>query len=279
MTVGEALRAATKRLGAGWARDEAEILMAHGLGVSRSAMLLAHMRDPAPPAFTAMLARRLADEPVAYIVGEAEFYGRRFKVTSDVLIPRADSETTLAAALEAAPGPRRVLDCGTGSGILLLSLLAERPEARGVGVERSEDALVIASGNACALGVDDRAELRLADWSAPGWTDGLGQFDLIVANPPYVEDDAELDRSVREYEPRGALFAGPDGLDAYRNLIPQLPARLAPGGAAVLEIGHRQADAVTALAEASSFDTALHHDLAGRPRALTLVRKGLAKAA
>lgn len=277
MTVGEALREAATRLGTGWARDEAEMLMAHALGVSRSAMLLGHMRDPAPSAFEAMLARRLADEPVAYIIGETEFYGRRFAVSPAVLIPRSDSEATLAAALDACPSPQRVLDCGTGSGCLLLSLLAERPEAHGVGIDRSAEALAVAAGNAAALGVEARAELRLDDWDTPGWASDLGAFDLVIANPPYIEDNAQLDPSVRDHEPAGALFAGPDGLEAYRALIPQLPALLTPDGVAVLEIGSRQAEAVAALAAASGFAAALRHDLAGRPRVLTLSRKSLAK--
>lgn len=277
MTVGEALRDATARLGTDWARDEAEMLMAHALGVTRSAMLLGHVRDRAPAMFDSMLARRLADEPVAYIIGETEFFGRRFAVTPAVLIPRGDSETTLAAALEAVPAPRRILDCGTGSGCLLLTLLAERPGARGIGIDRSPAALAVAAANAAALAVAERAEMRCADWTLPNWREGLGTFDLVVANPPYVEDDAQLDVSVREHEPAGALFAGPDGMEAYRTLMPQLPTLLAPAGAAVLEIGHRQAEAVTALAALAGFAVTLRHDLAGRPRALILVQKGLAK--
>lgn len=276
-TVAEALRAATARLAADWARDEAEMLMAHALGVSRSAMLLGHMRDPAPEAFDALVERRLRHEPVAHIVGAAEFYGRRFKVTPDVLIPRGDSEATLVAALEAAPAPRRILDCGTGSGILLLSLLAERSAATGVGIDRSPAALAVAAGNARALGLEQRAELHHADWTAPGWADALGRFDLVVANPPYVEDHAELDPSVRDFEPAGALFAGPEGLDDYRVLVPQLPALLTPHGVAVLEIGWRQAEAVSAIAAASGFEARLRRDLADRPRALILTQKGLAK--
>lgn len=275
MTVAEALYGATALLGTDWARDEAEILMAHALGVTRSAMLLGHMRASVPAKFDSMLARRLADEPVAYILGEAEFFGRRFKVNPDVLIPRADSETTLSAALDAVPSPRRILDCGTGSGCLLLSLLAERPGADGVGIDRSAPALAVAADNAAALGLANRVELREADWSARGWADDLGTFDLVIANPPYVEDDAGLDRSVRDHEPAGALFAGRDGLDAYRALIPQLPALLSPDGIAVLEIGYRQADAVTALAEASGFIATLRCDLGDRPRALTLSRRDL----
>lgn len=276
MTVGEAIRAAAARLGNDWARDEAEMLMAHALGCSRSAMLLGHMRDPAPPAFHALLERRLAHEPVAYIVGEVEFHGRRFRVSRDVLIPRGDSETIVRAAMEAIPAARRILDLGTGSGCLLLTLLAEWPEARGTGIDRSPAALAVAQGNARSLGVADRAALVEGDWASSGWADGLGTFDLVIANPPYVEDDAELDASVRDYEPAGALFAGPDGLDAYRVLIPQLPGLLDAEGVAVIEIGYRQAAAVAAIAGAAGFAAGLRRDLAGRDRALVLRIKGLA---
>lgn len=272
MTVADALREAAARLGTDWARDEAEILMAHALGTTRSAMVLGQMRDAAPASFAAMIERRLADEPVAYILGETAFYGRRFAVSPDVLIPRGDSETTLLAALEAAPGAHRILDCGTGSGCLLLSLLAENPAASGVGIDSSDAALAIAAVNAEALAVSERVRLLAADWEAPGWADGLGLFDLIVANPPYVEEHAVLDASVRDFEPHGALFAGSDGLAAYRRLVPQLPALLTPNGTAVLEIGHAQAASVTAIAQAAGFAVRLRHDLAGRDRALILDR-------
>lgn len=277
MNVSDALREATARLGTDWARDETEMLMAHALGVSRSTMLLSHMRDEVPESFGAMIARRLAHEPVAHILGAADFYGRRFTVTPDVLIPRGDSETVVATALEACPAPQRVLDCGTGSGCLLLTVLAERPGASGVGIDRSAAALAVARANAAALGVADRAILREGDWTRSGWSEGLGVFDLVIANPPYVEDTAKLDASVRDYEPAGALFAGPEGLDDYRMLIPQLPALLAPGGVAIVEIGWRQAEAVSAIAEAAGLSAALHRDLADRPRALVLTQKGLAK--
>lgn len=278
MTVAEALRDATAHIGVDWARDDTEMLMAHALGVSRSALLLRHMRDPAPEKFAAMLERRLAHEPVAYITGEAEFYGRRFAVTPDVLIPRGDSETVVAAALEACPAPRRVLDCGTGSGCLLLTVLAERPDVQGVGIDRSGSALAVARDNSASLELAARVTMQEADWTQPGWSDGFGTFDLLLANPPYVEDDAELDPSVRDHEPAGALFAGPDGLDAYRVLVPQLPVLLAPDGIAVVEIGWRQAEAVSAIAAEAGFSAALRRDLADRPRALILSRKGLAKA-
>lgn len=272
ITVAKALREATARLGTDWARDEAEMLMAHALAVSRSAMLLVHMRDPIPAGFAALLERRLAHEPIAYITGETEFFGRTFKVSPDVLIPRGDSEAVLLAALEAAPEARRILDCGTGSGCLLLSLLAERPDACGIGIDHSPAALAVAAENAEALGLGGRAELREADWTHPGWAADLGRFDLVIANPPYVEDEAELDASVRDHEPHGALFAGPEGLDAYRVLIPQLADLLTPAGIAVLEIGWRQGEAVAEIAADAGFTCTLRHDLAGRPRALIVVR-------
>lgn len=272
MTVAEALRAAAERLAAtsDTARLDAELLMAHALGTSRSELLLRHMRDPAPAAFFDMTGRRADEEPVAYITGAQEFFGRTFAVSRAVLIPRADSETTVAAALEAAPGARRVLDCGTGSGALLLTLLAELPEARGIGIDRSPEALAIAHANVTALGLAERAELRQADWNAQGWADGLGRFDLVIANPPYVEDTAQLDRTVDAFEPHGALYAGPEGLEDYRALVPQLATLLEPGGRGVLEIGHAQADAVAAIAADAGFAATPRRDLAGRPRALIL---------
>jgi len=271
-TVAEALREATRRLEAvsDTARLDAELLMAEALGVSRSEMLLRRTGAAAPDGFGALIDRRLTHEPVAQILGRKEFYGREFRVGRDVLTPRADSETTVAAALESGPDATRILDCGTGSGALLLTLLAELPAATGVGVERSAAALSVAEDNAAHLGLDHRVEWRCADWHDPLWREGLGRFDLIVANPPYVETGAELDPSVREFEPAGALFAGPDGLDDYRALVPQLPALLEPGGVAVLEIGASQAEAVSHIAAAAGFGSELRRDLGGRARALVL---------
>ena len=262
-------------------RLDAELLMAHVLGTTRTAMLLNAMRDPVPAGIAALVLRRLAHEPVAYILGTQDFFGRTFHVEPGVLIPRADSETTVLAALCACPAPRRVLDCGVGSGALLLSVLAERPGAMGIGIDRSRVAIEIAGKNAMALALQGDWSMQLADWTEPGWTADLGKFDLILANPPYVEAGAELEPQVRDHEPPGALFAGRDGLDAYRVLIPQLPALLEADGVAVLEIGQSQAEAVTALAEASGFAATLHRDLAARPRALSLrigaIKKPLGK--
>jgi release factor glutamine methyltransferase len=272
VTVAAALRDAAARLGptSDTARLDAELLMAHALGSSRSDMLLRHMQEEAPPAFPDLLRRRMAHEPVAHITGETEFYGRPFRVTRDVLVPRADSESVVEAAFSACPAPARVLDLGTGSGILLLTVLAEWPAAQGVGTDRSPTALAVAGDNAERLGLADRAQMLKRDWTVPGWADGLGTFDLVLSNPPYVEDDAALEPAVREHEPAGALFAGPEGLDDYRCLVPQLRALLAPGGGAVLEIGASQAAAVGALAEAEGFACKVRQDLGGRDRALIL---------
>lgn len=276
MIVSAALREATARLAAtsDTARLDAEVLMAHALGVTRSDLLVRHMDQPEPAAFTALVERRALHEPVAYIVGSQEFFGRPFAVTPATLIPRADSESVVEAALAACPAPARVLDCGTGTGALLLTVLAECPAATGVGIDRSTAALAVAQANAAALDLAACARMIAADWHQPGWAERLGTFDLILANPPYVEEDAPLDPDVARFEPAGALFAGPDGLDDYRVLIPQLPALLAPGGVAVLEIGHTQAPAVAEIAAAAGFLAEVRPDLAGRPRAVLLRRSG-----
>jgi len=273
-TVADALREGARRLEAvtDTARLDAELLMAKALGASRSEVLLRHMDDAEPDLFAGLVTRRLAHEPVAQILGRKEFYGREFRLSRDVLIPRADSETTVAAALEVCPADARILDCGTGSGALLLTLLAELPGASGVGIDRSLAALAVAADNAARLGLADRADMRLGDWHETDWRPGLGSFDCVIANPPYVESGAELDRSVREFEPAGALFAGPDGLEDYRVLVPQLPGLLAPGGMAVLEIGAGQAEAVSAIAAETGFRSELRRDLGGRARALILAQ-------
>jgi release factor glutamine methyltransferase len=272
VSVGEAIRTATERLApvSDTARLDAELLMAHALGLTRSEMLLRALRDPAPEGFAALVARRAEHEPVAYITGAAEFYGLTLTVTPATLIPRGDSETLVEAALEHAGEHGRAIDLGTGSGALLLALLANRPGWEGVGIDASPDALAVAAANAAALGLDRRSVWHMRDWRIPGWADGLGTFDLILCNPPYVEADAALDRQVREFEPAGALFAGPDGLDDYRVLIPQLRALMKPEAAAILEIGANQAEAVGTLAAASGFAVDLRRDLAGRARALLL---------
>lgn len=272
MTLAEAIRASTERLAAtsDTARLDAELLAAHLMGMSRAEMLLHHMHDAAPHGLAALVERRAAYEPVAYLTGRQEFYGLPFIVTPAVLIPRGDSEVLGDAALAEQPAAARVLDCGTGSGALLLAVLSRLGRAQGIGIDSSPAALEVAARNAEALGLRPQARFVQADWHEPGWAEGLGRFDLILANPPYVESGAELDPDVRDHEPASALFAGPDGLDDYRVLVPQLPGLLAAGGVAVVEIGHRQAEAVSAIAAAAGLSAELHRDLADRPRALVL---------
>lgn len=276
--VAAALRTATERLAqvSDTARLDAEYLMAHALGVSRSSLLLAHQRDPVPADFAGMVERRLTQEPLAYITGEQEFFGRSFIVTNDVLIPRSDSEQVVEAALAEAAPDARILDCGTGSGALLVTLLAELPQASGIGIDAAFGAIAVAAANAARLGVADRARILRRDWRDPDWTEGLGQFDLIIANPPYIEADAHLDRSVSAFEPAQALFSGEDGLADYKILIPQCADLLQRHGFLVLEIGYQQAEQVAAIAAESGAKSELRRDLAGRPRAL-IVRWGLAK--
>ena len=272
-TISEALREAAARLSAtsDTARLDAELLMAHAIGVYRSDLLLRHARDPVPLDFAGLINRRAAREPVAHILGEQEFYGRPFRVSAATLIPRGDSEVLVEAALALSPLPARVLDLGTGSGALLLSVLAEGT-AEGVGTDRSAAALEVARENANRLGLEDRARFELRDWHEARWADDLGQFDLVLCNPPYVESDAELDPDVRDYEPASALFAGVDGLDDYRALMPQLARLLTGDGVVIFEIGAAQADAVTALAAAEGYAVTLRRDLAGRARALVMTR-------
>ena len=272
-TIADALREAAERLSAtsDTARLDAELLMAHALGVSRSDLLLRHMRDAVSAGFEPLVDRRAAREPVAHILGEQEFFGRTFRVTPATLIPRSDSEVLVEAALKLDPQPRRVLDLGTGTGALLLSVLAETA-AEGVATDRSAAALAVARENAERLGLAARARFEERDWHEAGWAADLGAFDLVLCNPPYVEDNADLDPDVRDYEPGSALFAGEEGLDDYRALLPQLAGLLEPEGVAIFEIGAGQADAVTSLAATEGFAAKLHRDLAGRPRALAMKR-------
>ncbi|RYY43752.1 MAG: peptide chain release factor N(5)-glutamine methyltransferase [Sphingomonadales bacterium] len=268
--VRQVLAAATRRLAtvSDSTRLDAELLMAHALGVEREALLLYHLDDAAPEAFAALVERRLAHEPLAYITGTRGFWSIELKVGPGVLIPRPDSETLIEAAVEHFAGrlPARVLDLGTGPGTLLLAALDQWPEARGLGVDASEAALGYARRNAEALGMAERAAFRIGDWAA-----GLeGPFDLVLCNPPYVGADEAIGEDVRRFEPHAALFAGNDGLDDYRRIIPELRRLLAPGGLAALEIGWTQGEAVSALAVDQGFAVTVRNDLGNRPRAVLL---------
>ncbi|HMT40977.1 MAG TPA: peptide chain release factor N(5)-glutamine methyltransferase [Sphingorhabdus sp.] len=258
-------------------RLDAELLMAHALGLSRNNLLL-RARDLTPPAeFDALLQRRLAHEPVAYIRGYQEFWDLTLVVTPDVLIPRGDSETLIEAAQRHFAGsrpPHRILDLGTGSGALILAGLSIFKEAQGVAIDASAEALAVAQNNAERLGFGDRGRFYRRSWRDAGWADDLGRFDLILCNPPYVETEAELAPQVRAHEPASALFAGADGLDDYKLLIPQISALLTSGGVAIFEIGQGQDAAVTKLAKEQGFAIQPHRDLAGIIRALSLSKPG-----
>jgi release factor glutamine methyltransferase len=259
-TVAQALRAASARID----RFDAEVLLAAVLGVERGALLLNPDRVFVPVVFDAQVARRASGEPVAYITGHREFWSLDLLVTPDVLIPRPDSETLIEAALASGINPATILDLGTGSGALLLSALTEWPAATGLGIDASPAALAVATRNAERLGLANRARFQPGDWGQ-GLTE---HFDLILCNPPYVETGADLARDVRDHEPASALFAGADGLDDYRRIMPQLAGLLAPGGIAVVEIGHTQAAAVAALVVGAEVTTC--QDLAGRDRCLVV---------
>ena len=218
--------------------------------------------------FAALVERRAAGEPIAYITGRREFWSLDLIVTPDVLIPRPDSETLIEAARGLlAPGAApRILDLGTGSGALLLAALSQWPRGWGLGVDRSARALAVARANAATLGLAPRAAFVQADWGAalaPGW-------DLVLANPPYIATGAALGPGVAGHEPYAALFAGADGLDCYRRIVPDLPRLLAPGGIAIIEIGYDQAPAIAALAASAGLSSRIEHDLAGRDRAVVL---------
>jgi release factor glutamine methyltransferase len=222
--------------------------------------------------FAGLITRRAAREPLAYLLGHQEFWTLDLAVSPATLIPRPDSETLIAAALAARPdraAVRRILDLGTGAGCLLLAALTEYKDAFGVGVDIVPEAAALAGRNAVATGLAGRSAFLCADWAAAL----AGRFDLVLANPPYIESAtiAGLMPEVARHEPRRALDGGADGLDACRAVLAALPGLLERGGVAVLELGVGQAGPVAALARSAGFcDPALRHDLAGIARAAVL---------
>lgn len=238
------------------ARFEARLLLAQASQLTIE-QLVARGTDEAPAAIAdaarALTARRVRREPMAYILGEREFWGLPFKVTPAVLVPRPDSETVIEAVLALMPDRDRawrILDLGVGSGCLLLTLLREYPQARGIGLEASPGAMAVAQENADRLGVAARTTLTAGDWREAGWLDSLGgPFDLVVSNPPYIES-AAVDRLMPEvsaFEPRLALDGGADGLAAYRVITSAGPKLVTPGGFLVVEGGEGQASEISAL--------------------------------
>ncbi|WP_415643328.1 peptide chain release factor N(5)-glutamine methyltransferase [Sphingomonas antarctica] len=247
------------------ARLDAEVLLAHAAGVERDQLVSRGLSDA--PGFAALVVRRLKGEPVAYITGTRGFWTIDLDVTPDVLIPRPDSETLIDAAVAhfGKRAPARVLDLGTGSGALLLAALDQWPGATGLGIDASEAALVVARRNGGCI-APGRASFGIGDWA-----EGIDEpFDLILCNPPYIEDAAVLGPGVREWEPHSALFAGDDGLDCYRILAGQIPRVIALGGVACIELGAGQAAAVAALFADSGLTIGTRRDLGGHERCLML---------
>lgn len=257
-------------------RFEARLLLSHAAGLSIE-QLIARGPDPAPVAVTATLrdltARRVRREPMAYILGQREFWGLPFKVSPAVLVPRPDSETVIETVLDLFPDrgrPLRIADLGLGSGCLLLTLLREYPQAVGVGIDASPEALEMARVNAGALGVASRARLEAGDWREAGWAERLGgPFDLLVSNPPYIGSDTidGLMPEVARHEPRLALDGGADGLAAYRAIAAEAARLVVPGGWAVVEGGEGQAADIAALFAAAGLKPgAPRQDLGGVDR-------------
>ncbi|HUC62565.1 MAG TPA: peptide chain release factor N(5)-glutamine methyltransferase [Alphaproteobacteria bacterium] len=298
LSLADAIESATGRLAAAGiprARFEAMLLMESAIGLGRECLLAEPARaltQEETARLEALVERRAQREPMAQIRGMREFWSLDFAVSRATLIPRPESETLIEGALERVADRNaalRILDLGTGSGCLLLALLAELPRASGLGIDKSEAACGIARDNARRLGLEARARFQTADWTAPGFGDEIRaaashmkneaethagavvRFDLAISNPPYVAD-AEieaLEPEVRDYEPRAALAGGSDGLDAYRALAPLVPALLAPKAVALFEIGAGQGREVEAIMRASGLgSTGVWRDLAGIERCL-----------
>ena len=255
-------------------RLEARLLTAHALGTSPADLLRNRAARVDPTPLEPLLARRIAHEPLALILGHREFWSLDFAVSAATLIPRPESETLIEAALASftdGPPPRMILDLGTGTGCLLLAVLSEFPAAFGVGVDRSPAAAALAAHNAATLGLAERAAFLCGDWAGAL----AARFDLVLCNPPYIPTSqiALLMPEVVGHEPRTALDGGSDGMAAYRQLIPVLPNLLTPSGIAVLEFGTGQFEAIASMGQMAGMTVAARHDLAGNPRAMVLGRE------
>ena len=274
MTGAEALRAALPRLqtaGIERAGRDLRLLLAFAIGIPPDRLTLVlddPLSDAAAVRFEAAVQARVSRQPVSQIVGGRQFWGRWFRVTPDVLDPRPETETLIAAALDGTFS--RVLDLGTGSGVILITLLAERRLATGTGVDLSEKALSVAAANAASLAVADRAIFLQSDWLRAV----SGTFDLVVSNPPYIAE-AEmpgLAPEVLQWEPRLALTPGGDGLAAYRSILRDIRLVLTPPGRVLLETGAGQGDAVAALCQAAGLRAVtVLQDIDGRDRVVSAV--------
>lgn len=277
MKASDALRLAVPTLrdaGVEDAARDARLLMSYAMGIAADRLTL-HLGDaltePQALAFEAAVAARAARQPVAQIIGQRMFWGRSFRVTKDTLDPRPDTEALVVAALERPF--LNVLDLGTGTGCILLSLLADRPMARGLGVDVSEAALQVARDNAATFGLAARADFRVSDW----FSAVPGRYDLIVSNPPYIAaaEMPGLSPEVRDWEPHLALTPGGDGLAPYRIIARAAPARLMAGGQLMVEIGPTQGAAVAAMFSAQGLkDIRVLPDMDGRDRVVTATKPG-----
>ncbi len=276
-TVGALLDRATRHLrqaGLESPRLDARVLLGNAMQCDPSSLLPGSSKPVSPAqvaGFDALIEGRLNRRPVSHLTGRREFFGRAFRVTPDVLDPRPDSECVVELALRHldAGAPARILDLGTGTGCLLLTLLAERPLAQGLGIDVSKAALAVAGDNAVALNLRDRASFAQGEW----FSSVTGRFDLIISNPPYIpsEDIHGLAPEVRDHEPRLALDGGQDGLGPYRIMLPQLAAYLKPEGITILEHGQGQETDIALLAEQSGLEIiATTTDLGGINRGVAL---------
>lgn len=269
LTAAQAMVAATARLRAAGVPDparDARVLLAHAARIEASRVTLIAPEELSPEIaerYDQLISLRAIRVPVSHLLGEREFYGRRFRVSRDVLDPRPETECLIEAALSEPYD--YVLDLGLGSGCILITLLAERGSASGLGVDLSEAACLQASANAVQHQVQDRVEIRRSDW----FENVEGQFDLIVSNPPYISlsEMNELSPEVRDHEPRMALTDESDGLEAYRHIAAAAPDFLLPGGRILVEIGSKQGKSVAALFQAAGLaGTRIIPDLDGRDR-------------
>ncbi|WP_282093253.1 peptide chain release factor N(5)-glutamine methyltransferase [Epibacterium ulvae] len=268
-TAAQAMVAATHRLRAAGVVDparDARVLLAHAAQIEASRVTLIapeQLADEVADRYEQLIALRSIRVPVSHLIGERQFYGRRFKVSGEVLDPRPETEILIEAAL--AMPFSQVLDLGTGSGCILVTLLAEQQKARGLGVDLSEAACLQASANALLHNVTERADVRQSNW----FSAVDGRYDLIVSNPPYISlaEMEELSDEVRRYEPEMALTDGADGLEAYRLIARDVLQYLAQGGRVMVEIGPTQgADVSQLFSEAGLVDVRVIPDLDGRDR-------------
>lgn len=252
-------------------RLDAALLLGHGLGLTREQLVMQHERvltEKEKQDFDKLLLRRLGGEPVAYILGYKEFWGMEFAVSPEVLIPRPDTETLVEAVLRYYPDREadlRILDLGTGSGCIALSLLSEYPHARALAVDASQGALAVAKVNAAKLMLAKRCDFLLSNWLE----NVSGQFDLVVSNPPYITRDAYvcLEKDIREYEPEHALLGSEDGLGDYKTIIKQGRDYIVQDGMMMVEIGAEQSAPVSKLFSVHGYDVkTVCNDLAGLPR-------------